>query len=198
MATHSSILDWKIPWTEEPSRLHTVPRVTRVRYNWMSKLTQATLQWVGMIHIRELCSSLLYHFPKISCLTFDAIENPWSVSISQKNGDNLQSGDYSHGQLRKDICISSSICLWVFQHQRIEAWNREREEESQNQNFNSLTPWCWKGRGSISEAHSLFPLLTVSPGAIGWPDWGVEVSGRGKEGIKLNWICIKVLNWIDM
>ena len=22
MATHSSILDWKIPWTEEPGRLH--------------------------------------------------------------------------------------------------------------------------------------------------------------------------------
>ena len=24
MATHSSILAWKIPWTEEPGRLHTV------------------------------------------------------------------------------------------------------------------------------------------------------------------------------
>ena len=24
MATHSSILDWKILWTEEPGRLHTV------------------------------------------------------------------------------------------------------------------------------------------------------------------------------
>ena len=24
MATHSSILAWRIPWTEEPGRLHTV------------------------------------------------------------------------------------------------------------------------------------------------------------------------------
>ena len=24
MATHSSILDWKVPWTEEPDGLHTV------------------------------------------------------------------------------------------------------------------------------------------------------------------------------
>ena len=24
MATHSNILAWRIPWTEEPSRLHTV------------------------------------------------------------------------------------------------------------------------------------------------------------------------------
>ena len=27
MAMHSSILAWRIPWTEEPGRLHTVHRV---------------------------------------------------------------------------------------------------------------------------------------------------------------------------
>ena len=32
MATHSSILAWKIPWTEEPGRLHTVHGVS-VRHN---------------------------------------------------------------------------------------------------------------------------------------------------------------------
>ena len=30
MATHSSILAWKIPWTEEPGRPHTVHGVARV------------------------------------------------------------------------------------------------------------------------------------------------------------------------
>ena len=29
MATHSSILAWKIPWTEEPGGLHTVHRVAK-------------------------------------------------------------------------------------------------------------------------------------------------------------------------
>ena len=33
MATHSSILAWKIPWTEEPGGLHTVHGVTRVRHD---------------------------------------------------------------------------------------------------------------------------------------------------------------------
>ena len=28
-ANHSSILAWKIPWKEEPGRLHTVHRVTK-------------------------------------------------------------------------------------------------------------------------------------------------------------------------
>ena len=32
VATHSSILAWKIPWTEEPSGLHPWSR-TRVRHN---------------------------------------------------------------------------------------------------------------------------------------------------------------------
>ena len=31
MAAHSSILSWRIPWTEEPGRLHTVHGSQRVR-----------------------------------------------------------------------------------------------------------------------------------------------------------------------
>ena len=33
MATHSSILAWRIPWTEEPGRLHSVHRVAK---SWTS------------------------------------------------------------------------------------------------------------------------------------------------------------------
>ena len=29
MATYSSMLAWRIPWTEEPGRLHTVCRITK-------------------------------------------------------------------------------------------------------------------------------------------------------------------------
>ena len=35
MATHSSILAWEIPWTEEPGALLSV--ITRVRNNLMTK-----------------------------------------------------------------------------------------------------------------------------------------------------------------
>ena len=34
MATHSSILAWEIPWTEEPGRLHSMG-LQRVRHNWL-------------------------------------------------------------------------------------------------------------------------------------------------------------------
>ena len=38
MATHSSILDWKIPWTEEPGGLQFMG-LQRVRHDWASDLT---------------------------------------------------------------------------------------------------------------------------------------------------------------
>ena len=39
MATHSSVLAWRIPWTEEPGGLQYV-RLQRVRHSWVTKHTQ--------------------------------------------------------------------------------------------------------------------------------------------------------------
>ena len=40
-ATHSSILAWRIPWTEEPGGLHTVSMgLQRVRHDWVSEQHQ--------------------------------------------------------------------------------------------------------------------------------------------------------------
>ena len=39
MATHSSILAWRIPWTEEPGGLHTVHGVTKC-LNCLSNYTE--------------------------------------------------------------------------------------------------------------------------------------------------------------
>ena len=42
MATHSSVLAWRISWTEEPSRLHTVQRVEKGRIQ-LKQLSSAFL-----------------------------------------------------------------------------------------------------------------------------------------------------------
>ena len=45
LATHSSTLAWKIPWTEEPSRLQSMGSV-RVRHDWVTSLLLFTfLHW---------------------------------------------------------------------------------------------------------------------------------------------------------
>ena len=51
MATHSSILVWRIPWIEEPSRLH---GVGRVGHNLATKSPPPKL----FISIKEWCSKL--------------------------------------------------------------------------------------------------------------------------------------------
>ena len=43
-ATHSSILAWRIPWTEEPGRLHSMG-LQRVRHDWISR--NARLRGLG-------------------------------------------------------------------------------------------------------------------------------------------------------
>ena len=37
MATHSSILAWRIPWTGEPGRLHTVHRIAELDMTEMTE-----------------------------------------------------------------------------------------------------------------------------------------------------------------
>ena len=37
MATHSSILAWRIPWTEEPGGLHSM-ELQRVEHDWTKRL----------------------------------------------------------------------------------------------------------------------------------------------------------------
>ena len=43
MVTHSSILVWKTPWTEEPGRLHTSMGLQRVGHDWATSLTHMDL-----------------------------------------------------------------------------------------------------------------------------------------------------------
>ena len=45
MATHSSILAWRIPWTEEPGGLQSTGS-QRVRHDWMTLLYLLTLPWL--------------------------------------------------------------------------------------------------------------------------------------------------------
>ena len=48
MATHSSTLAWRIPWTEEPGGLQSVGS-QRVRHDWATKQQQQTLSCTGSV-----------------------------------------------------------------------------------------------------------------------------------------------------
>ena len=60
MATHSSILAWRIPWVEEPGGLQSRTELyrvvqSRIRLNWLS-----TQKWSGLV-----CCSYAHLFPTL-------------------------------------------------------------------------------------------------------------------------------------
>ena len=70
MATHSSILAWRVPWTEEPGRVHTVHGIIRVRHDLVTKpppccgivrlqcsCLSATLQLVSVFPVHPMLSA---------------------------------------------------------------------------------------------------------------------------------------------
>ena len=68
MATHSSILAWSIPWTEEPGRLQCMGS-QRVWQNWATKhtykdtwtqtfVTQLKYSWIMTVHFDLCCTSV--------------------------------------------------------------------------------------------------------------------------------------------
>ena len=68
IATHSSILAWKIPWTEEPGRLQSMGS-QRVRHDWATSLH---LIWLSR-HFPEPGLNPDLHFPNVLTWTNDSI-----------------------------------------------------------------------------------------------------------------------------
>ena len=102
MATHSSILAWRIPWTEEPGGLQST-RSQRVGHNWAANtvlfcelyINTAQLLMFHSNHLSRLCcilnihniSSLSVHLSgthTLSSLTFSVLDLDLSRKYIQK------------------------------------------------------------------------------------------------------------------
>ena len=53
MATHSNILAWRIPWTEEPGRLQFMGS-QRVGHDWATSLSLSFLSWLNSLPVLTL------------------------------------------------------------------------------------------------------------------------------------------------
>ena len=61
MVTHSSILAWKIPWTEEPGRLQTMGS-QRFRHDWASSLPFPSLPFIHFQVLWQKTGSSYYYY----------------------------------------------------------------------------------------------------------------------------------------
>ena len=57
IATHSSILAWKIPWTEEPGGLQSMSSQT-VRHDWATNTNTYSVSWLASMSSIFLCAAL--------------------------------------------------------------------------------------------------------------------------------------------
>ena len=77
MATHSSNLAWKIPWTEEPGRLHSIGS-QRVGHDWETLLTRLVIAFLPrskrlLISWLQSPSALILEPKKIKSLTVSTV-----------------------------------------------------------------------------------------------------------------------------
>ena len=61
MATHSSILAWRIPWTEDPGGLPSMG-LHRVRHDWSDLAAATTIMLSGFNILKSLKLKILFHF----------------------------------------------------------------------------------------------------------------------------------------
>ena len=78
MATHSSILAWRIPWTGEPGRLQPTGS-QRVGHDWVTSLSLSAptpgTPWLGGIHFDVAMAMESEHRGKGNLLNFPASRN---------------------------------------------------------------------------------------------------------------------------
>ena len=83
MATHSSILAWRIPWTEDPGGLQSM-RLQRVGYNLMTK--QQNRQ--NETFLRELVDKKILFQSQVRAQTRPGLDSRWKegfrgINLSQ-------------------------------------------------------------------------------------------------------------------
>ena len=112
MVTHSSILAWRIPWTEEPGKLQPMGS-QRVGHNWNNLVcthayirTHTYIRTHAFIHTHISISSLFHNlYVSVSYLT----KNDWFYLLLDKN----------HWNIMERCCITHSInktraVLWIW------------------------------------------------------------------------------------
>ena len=67
MATHSSILTWRIPWIEEPGRLQSTG-LPRVGHDWATNTFTFTVGWIVQFSHSVVSDSLWPHEPQYARL----------------------------------------------------------------------------------------------------------------------------------
>ena len=120
LATHSSILAWKIPWTEEPGRLQSM-WLQRVRHDWATNthtwyssiLTNTIITKVDLVTWLEVCC--LYHslswssvFPTAKATSFNTL-----AECSQTCCEHMSLATLSCGNIKNNAIYGFIVAMVI-------------------------------------------------------------------------------------
>ena len=118
MALHSSTLAWKIPWTEEPSRLQSMG-LLRVGHNWVTNHMMLIL----LFTLWEPIPSLVIYFGEGNGtpLQYSCLENPmdggaWWAAVHGVARSRTRLRDFTltfhFHAVEKEMATHSSVLAW--------------------------------------------------------------------------------------
>ena len=102
MATHSNILAWEIPWTEEPGRLQAIGS-HRVGHDWSDLARTHSIPWCSYIPVCLTYSSVEGH---LGCFQFSSITNKAAINV----------------QVRQVLCVNISFQFSEINPQECSWW----------------------------------------------------------------------------
>ena len=135
MATHSSTLAWKIPWTEEPGRLQSMG-LLRVRHDWSDLATAAVAAAYSLCMDVRVGLWRKLSAEEVMLLNCGVGEDSWESLGLQGDPTSPSYRKSVLGVHWKDWCWnwnSNTLAIWC---QELTHWKR---------------PWCWEGLGAGGE-----------------------------------------------
>ena len=128
METHSSILAWRIPWTEEPGGLQSMGS-QRVGHDWVTSLH--VVIYLGAEGISgSFCTSI--NFLK-NCQTI--LQSSCTISHSHRSNQSILK-EISPGCSLEGLMLKPKLQYFGHLMQELTHWKR---------------PWCWEGLGAGGE-----------------------------------------------
>ena len=115
IATHSSILAWKIPWMDKPGRLQSMGS-QRVRHNWVTSLSLGNNKWIISFDTCSyfffpLCSGLSTHFSLLQSKHHGILI---TLKMNVFHASKLFGTEQAASLFKRSICINVEHCILRF------------------------------------------------------------------------------------
>ena len=109
MATHSSILVWRIPWREETGRLQSMGS-QRVRHNWATSLTHSHASKV-MLKILQVWLQQYVNFQMFK-LVLEKAEEP-EIKLQKSAGSSKKQGSSRKTSISPLLTMPKPSTVWI-------------------------------------------------------------------------------------